>query len=95
MPFRTAKIRLSFPKISIERVVLNIIPLFPYKLKIVLELEERDYEARIEFCNCCIGNNELHTWLPNYVVLSDERGFHMDEEVHKPNPKEFEIRSFL
>ena len=57
----------------------------PYRLQIVQELEDRDYEARIAFSNWFIENIELDASFLNRVIFSDECVFHVDGKVNKHN----------
>ena len=82
---RTAEIRLGLPRSSIQRVLRNRLHLFPDRLQIVQELEDRDYEARIAFSNWFIEKIELDASYLNRVIFSDECVFHVDGKLNKHN----------
>lgn len=82
---RRAEQDLNIPRSSIHDILRNRLHMFPYKLQVVQQLEDRDYTARIEFAQWCLQNIQGDASFLNRVIYSDECVFHVDGKVNKHN----------
>lgn len=82
---RTAERDLTISRSSIQRILRNRLHMFPYKIQIVQQLEDRDYAARTWFVNWCRQNIQSDCSFLNRIIFSDECVFHVDGKVNKHN----------
>lgn len=57
----------------------------PYKIHLVQELSEDDYDRRVEFCEIMMGNLDRNTIVLNNIVFSDEATFMLNGNVNRHN----------
>ena len=82
---RRAERDLSIPRSTIHVILRRRIRMFPYKLRIVQQLEARDYVARRAFAAWCLENLESDENFMSRIIFSDECVFHVSGKVNKHN----------
>lgn len=82
---RSAERDLAIPRSSIHRILHNRLHMFPYKIQMLQELEDRDPAARTWFANWCMENIQSDRSFLHRIIFSDECVFHVDGKVNKHN----------
>ena len=82
---RRAERDLSIPRSTIHVILCRRVRMFPYKLRIVHQLEARDYVARRAFAAWCLQNLESNENFMSCIIFSDECVFHVSGKVNKHN----------
>lgn len=72
---------------SVLAIPRNRLHLFPYKLRVVEQLEENDYKARRKFANWCLQNTQVDASFLSRVIYSKECFLHVDGKFDKHNVK--------
>ena len=57
----------------------------PYKIKLVHELLEDDYDRRLEFCETMMAKIDANGYFLNRIVFSDEATFELNGNVNRHN----------
>ena len=82
---RRAERDLSIPRSTIHVILRRRIRVSPYELRILQELEARDYVARRAFAARCLQNLKSDEKFMSRIIFSDECLFHVSRKVRKHN----------
>lgn len=81
---RRTSTELGIPKSTIHKM-LKLYKFHPYKIQLLQNLNDDDYDRRSEMCEWFIAQiHDNHTFL-NDIMFSDEACFHVSSEVNKQN----------
>lgn len=75
---------LSIPKSTIHKV-LQLEKFHPYKLQLLHNLNDDDFDRRSEMCEWFLAQINVNPNFLNGVMFSDEACFHVSSEVNKQN----------
>jgi len=70
---------------SVRRILHLDLKFHPYKLQVVQQLKENDYQLRLEFCQQMITNINNDDEFLSKLWMSDEAHFHLTGYVNKQN----------
>ena len=73
---------------SFNRITKIDLRWHPYRMEIRQQLQENDFQRRLQFCHWFEDRCRNPRFLPNYVI-SDEAGFLMNGKVSTQNIREY------
>lgn len=80
---RSAQLKLS--RRSLQRILVQDLNLFPYKMQLVHKLQPRDNEKRLEYCNAFLNLVDTNEIFFGKIIMTDEAHFDLSGFVNSQN----------